>query len=1093
MPDMTLAEVALIVRSDTSRIRPEVERSSVAAGRSGGEKLGDGLVRGVGNRISDSRGRFLAAGKSMGADMGKGLQIELGSGGGTFAKTLAVMASRLAIVGGAAGAAAPGVAQLAAALAPAAGAAVVLPAALLAIKAATGTVKIAIMGVGDAINAGFQDEPKAAAAALEKLSGATRKFAQEVIALRPQVQNLRKAVSSRFFTPLLGEVRPLGELYLPMLTARMGNLAGVMGGLGEQFLQTARKGEVMSAVSGLFDNTAIAGVRLRAAIDPIVTAFAALVRTTAPELPGIAESFANMATRVANFVKQASETGRVTAIFNNAKMTLQDLGGILRNVGSIFGSVMSSAQAGSGGLLKNVLALTDQVAKFFQSSQGSGALTSVFSTLGALGQALRTSLAAVLPAIADSIAVVGPALAGLAGPASQIVVALAPLLPFVAGFAAAVATALTPALAVLAGWLAKNETAMKVALVTIVAFTAAAKAAAFVAGVQAAGGIAAWAASTFKASAVGKAFTAVQYAIGVAMRFALGPIGLVIAAIGALVAAVVWAYKNNETFRNIVNKVWAEVRKFIGTAITTIGTVIRNVWQNVISPTLKALNSYVRNVVMPTVLWLWRNVVQPAFGAIGRIIQAAWAVIRVVFAAWVSYLKTFVFPTIRFLWEKVVQPVFNALRNHISDTWNNRIKPVFSALGNFIKNTVAPAFKTGVTAISKAWSAIRDAAKKPVEFVVNQVINPLIGGFNRIADFFKTPLIKPITGFAHGGRIPGRPSDRDNLLASGPGGRNIALATGEYIVNARSTAANLPLIDAINRARGPVVGGVQTGLDGLEGFADGGIVGFLGKVYNGIKGAADFVTNPVAGLKKVFDGAMSRIPGGGQIVKILKGMGSEVFKGVSKFIGDMFAVGGDGGSFGKWPSSPGAQRGDSGVWRKVVAMIKGSGIDQGSFGNGYRPGDPKWHGSGRAVDWMGYNMDALATWLSRRNPLELIHRTKNRDYAYTRGKNKGSFNRSLMEAHRNHIHIAMANGGLLDAKGGIPTTSADFGSTTLQRGWNMVHNGLGRPEPLADPMSGQRIEELFRELIAVTAANPSGFAKAMGGTSTGLMRQARRV
>jgi TP901 family phage tail tape measure protein len=116
--------------------------------------------------------------------------------------------------------------------------------------------------------------------------------------------------------------------------------------------------------------------------------------------------------------------------------------------------------------------------------------------------------------------------------------------------------------------------------------------------------------------------------------------------------------------------------------------------------------------------------------------------------------------------------------------------------------------------------------------------------------------------------------------------------------------------------------------------------------------------------------------------------------------------------FGNWPSSPSAQRGDSGVWRQVLALIK-SGPDTGSFGNAYRPGDPKWHGSGRAVDWMGYNQDALATFLAGKRPLELIHRTRNRDYAYTRGVNKGSFNNTLMEAHRNHIHIAMKNGGII--------------------------------------------------------------------------------
>lgn len=115
-----------------------------------------------------------------------------------------------------------------------------------------------------------------------------------------------------------------------------------------------------------------------------------------------------------------------------------------------------------------------------------------------------------------------------------------------------------------------------------------------------------------------------------------------------------------------------------------------------------------------------------------------------------------------------------------------------------------------------------------------------------------------------------------------------------------------------------------------------------------------------------------------------------------------------------WPSSPMAQRGDSGIWRKVVSMIKATGPMSGEFGNGYRPGDPKWHGSGRAVDWMGYNQDRLATYLANQRPLELIHRTRERDYAYTRGRNKGSFNEALMNAHRNHIHIAMAQGGVID-------------------------------------------------------------------------------
>jgi hypothetical protein len=43
------------------------------------------------------------------------------------------------------------------------------------------------------------------------------------------------------------------------------------------------------------------------------------------------------------------------------------------------------------------------------------------------------------------------------------------------------------------------------------------------------------------------------------------------------------------------------------------------------------------------------------------------------------------------------------------------------------------------------------------------------------------------------------------------------------------------------------------------------------------------------------------------------------------------------GSFGNWPSSPSAQRGDSGVWRKVVALIKSTGPMSGSSGTPTAP------------------------------------------------------------------------------------------------------------------------------------------------------------
>jgi TP901 family phage tail tape measure protein len=118
------------------------------------------------------------------------------------------------------------------------------------------------------------------------------------------------------------------------------------------------------------------------------------------------------------------------------------------------------------------------------------------------------------------------------------------------------------------------------------------------------------------------------------------------------------------------------------------------------------------------------------------------------------------------------------------------------------------------------------------------------------------------------------------------------------------------------------------------------------------------------------------------------------------------------GAFGHWPSSPSAQRGDSGVWRKIVALVNASGIPH-HFGNAYRPGDPLWHGSGRAVDFMGFNQDRLAQFFLARQPqvLELIHRSKSRDYGITRGHYNAMPHQWPL--HRNHLHIAMKDGGTI--------------------------------------------------------------------------------
>lgn len=1176
----TLTEVSVEVLADLRRLKPATIVAAKEAGDAGGEALGDGLTKGTEARVRNSRGQFVKAGESLGESLGDGITRgadgrlrdsrgkfvgagrQAGAGftkgieggfGETFAKVAATMAAKFALIGGAAAAASPGVLQLAGALAPAVGAAAALPAGLLAIKAVSATTKLAVMGVGDAITAGFGDNAKDAKKALDQLDGSARSFAEQAIALKGPISDIQKTVSNRFFLPLINEVQPLAKTLIPLLRSEMGDLAGMIGGFGEELFRVGKNTTALAAVRSIFDSTGQSLVRLRGAVQPVATAFGDLIIATAPELPKLADGFTAIAIRAAAFVSEASKTGKVTAAFEKGKQVLSDLFGVIGNVLSILKSVYDAANASGNTLLGNLRDLTGQVAAFLKSGEGMGALTATFGTLSTVGEALRTGLAAVLPAIASSLQVAGPALAGLAGPAAQLVVAIAPLLPIVVGLGAQILTVLTPAIAALAGFLAQNATAVKVAAVAITAYAVAVKVAAAASAVQAAGGFIAMAKSLTVVTNITKLASIAQIAFGAALRFATGPIGLIITGITLLVAAIVYLWKNNETFRNVVMAVWSAVKSavasvvdwFRGTALPWLQRVWEGIadgakwmWEKVLRPVFMGLIGYWQNVVFPVAMFLWKNIIVPVFKGISAYVKAAMAVVELAIAIVVSYIRNVVAPTymwlwknvivpvfngikavittivnavrgvlmgivnfvrgalssaFNFWWKSVVTPVFNGVRSVIASVWD-KIRPIFEAIGGWVRDKLPEMFRKGVDGIKAAWGKVQDAAKVPVNFVVNKVINPLIGGFNKVAGVFGTTKIDPIQGFATGGQIPGRPSLRDNMLAAvGDTGRILKVAAGEYITNTKSTLANLPLLKRINSKRGKVT---RDDIDPvLDGYERGGRVGgdgigdFMSGVWRGIKGVGNAVVNPGATLAKMANTLLSKVPGGGAFRDVVIGMARKVVDGVKGWLGKNADGGGIGGGS------------VAGGWRGMQRLISGKFPGLGLV-SGFRPGsvtttgNRSYHSLGRAVDYPAHR--PLAAWIKSTygaktkeliTPWQELNLWQGRPHRYT-----GSVWQTHNFAGGNaHVHWAAQNGGRVGRNSGIAQIArADFGSVTLKRGWNLIENATGKPEPLTAVSGNDRVEALLTAILGAVEANPRRFAGAMGATSSTLLREARR-
>ncbi|MFI7452325.1 NlpC/P60 family protein [Nonomuraea sp. NPDC049714] len=398
--------------------------------------------------------------------------------------------------------------------------------------------------------------------------------------------------------------------------------------------------------------------------------------------------------------------------------------------------------------------------------------------------------------------------------------------------------------------------------------------------------------------------------------FRANPIGLVITAIGLLVAAFVYAYQNSETFRNIADAafkaigaaatwLWETVLQPAFTALVAlwqnvlapaitwlwqtilkpafegIGAAIKFAWESIIKPAFSAVRDFLVNVLGPKILWLHENVVKPVFTKVGEAIKFAWnSVIQPALKALWAFITETLAPKFLWLHTTIVKPVMDKVGEAISFVWEKVIKPAFSALWTFITETIPNGFKKGVELIGKFWDGLKAVASKPVEFVVNTIYNNGIRAvWNAVAKALglsELPELK-FNGMARGGILPGTSSYRqgdDQLVAMRRG-------EGVYVSEAMRNPYERARLQAVNTAamRGQ-------SLAPFQGLAGGGIVGDI--LAKGVRFGAEKLLNPMLAQA-------SSLMGDSPFAKMLVGVPKKLVADVIKFLeGKEAAQGGPG-------------------------------------------------------------------------------------------------------------------------------------------------------------------------------------------------------
>ena len=276
------------------------------------------------------------------------------------------------------------------------------------------------------------------------------------------------------------------------------------------------------------------------------------------------------------------------------------------------------------------------------------------------------------------------------------------------------------------------------------------------------------------------------------------------------------------------------------------GNAISTAWNSVIWPALQGLWSFVTGTLIPAIQNLWYGVIQPAFSAIGTIISTAWSsVIWPALQGLWNFITNVLAPVFTWLWNNVIKPVWQGISTTITTVVDFLTGTVFPKISTVL-NTLKTGFDTFKTGVQTAFNAIKSAAAKPINFVINTVYTGGIKkAFDTIAEKIgldtRLPTVSGIPGYASGGQwrtmTPGYTPGRDVFTFFSPdGGGALRLSGGEGIIrpDALRALGGKPWLDAVNASRGKGLATVgDTGSQrGRVAFAEGGI---WSRIYNGVK------------------------------------------------------------------------------------------------------------------------------------------------------------------------------------------------------------------------------------------------------------------
>lgn len=201
--------------------------------------------------------------------------------------------------------------------------------------------------------------------------------------------------------------------------------------------------------------------------------------------------------------------------------------------------------------------------------------------------------------------------------------------------------------------------------------------------------------------------------VSVITTLAGGPLILIPALIGAIVAAVIYLWNTSEGFRNLVLGIWAKIQEIVAGAVQVfqnLGAAFASIWQDIVNTISTAWNTIV-------------TAVQTAIETVKTVIDAGFKLVKnIVFSVMAA-----VFGRIKYIWVSIKTTISNAVGN---------VRTAVSNAFNSVRNTVSNVMSAVGSTISNIWNTAKTTVSNALNNIKSAISDKLTAAKNTVSDIF---------------------------------------------------------------------------------------------------------------------------------------------------------------------------------------------------------------------------------------------------------------------------------------------------------------------------------------------------------------------